>query len=195
MEEAHQLTLRDLADPWLAPPEARARSAKKEKKAKPLADPEMLEMVASLERVPASRRAELGAWILERTWTDQAAYLWAAVGRLGARVPAYASLDHVIGAPVVERWVEQLLRNKWDKADQAPTLVEAAVRLARVTGDRARDLPEALRKNVARRLAAVGASEAQVRAVTELVAIEEEERVAFWGESLPVGLRLAGDGA
>ncbi len=59
-----------------------------------------------------------------------------------------------------------------------------------MTGDRARDLAESVRKEVARRLTAVGTPEARVRAVLELVAIEENERAAFWGESLPVGLRL-----
>ena len=112
MGEPHQVVLRDLADPWLAPSEARP---KKQKGARPLADPEMLDMAASLERVPASRRAELGAWILERTWTDRDPRLWAAIGRIGARVPAYASVHHVIVAHVVERWVDQLLREKWDR--------------------------------------------------------------------------------
>ncbi len=180
MGDVHQIALRDLADPWLAPSEARAKM-KKQKGAKPLADPEMLDMVASLERVPAARRAELGGWILERTWTDRDPRLWAAIGRLGARVPAYASVDHVVGAHVAERWIEQILREKWD---QVPGAAEAAVALARVTGDRARDLAEPVRREVARRLTAIGAIEAHVRAVLELVAVEEQERAAFWGEEV-----------
>jgi molecular chaperone DnaK (HSP70) len=191
MSDPQQIALRDLADPWLAPSEVRAKM-KKQKGAKPLADPEMLDMVASLERVPASRRAELGAWVLERTWTDRDARLWGAIGRLGARAPAYASVDHVIAPAIVERWIEQMLREKWD---QAPSVAEAAIALARVTGDRARDLSEAVRKEVARRLGAVGEDPARIRAVLELVAVEEEERAAFWGESLPVGLRLVGEPA
>jgi hypothetical protein len=188
MTDPQQISLRDLADPWLAPSEARAKM-KKQKGARPLADPEMLEMVASLERVPSARRAELGGWILERTWTDRDPRLWEAIRRLGARVPAYASVDHVVLPAVVERWVEQILREKWD---QVPAAAEAAIALSRVTGDRARDLSESVRKEVARRLAAAGADAGRVRPVLELVAVEEEERVAFWGESLPVGLRLAG---
>jgi hypothetical protein len=189
MSDAHQVVLRDLADPWLAPSEARA---KKPKGAKPLADPEMLDMAASLERVPAARRAELGGWILERTWTDRDPRLWSAVGRLGARAPAYASVDHVVAPPVVERWIEQILRQKWD---QVPAAAEAAISIARVTGDRARDLSEPVRKEVARRARAAGVEEAHVRAVLELAAVEEAERATFWGESLPVGLRLAGESA
>ena len=59
-----------------------------------------------------------------------------------------------------------------------------------MTGDRARDVPEKLRLEVAKRLAAVNAKEAWVRAVKELVDVGEEERVAILGEGLPIGLRL-----
>jgi hypothetical protein len=185
LDDAGQVALREIADPWLAPSDARA---KKPKGARPLADAEMLEMASSLERAPSARRAELGGWIVERTWTDRDPRLWAAMGRIGARTPAYASVDHVVASGVAEKWVEQLLREKWDAL---PSAAEAAVRLARVTGDRARDLSERARKDVAKRLTAVGASAEQVRAVSELVVVEEAERAAFWGESLPVGLRLA----
>jgi hypothetical protein len=151
----------------------------------------MIDMVSSLERVAPARRASLGDHLLERTWTAKDAQLWAAIGRVGARVPAYAGIDRVVPPAAAERWVDHLLRAKWDELGQTPLLVDAAVRLARVTGDRARDLAEPARKGVAKRLGAVGAGEAHVRAVLELVAVEEAERVAFWGESLPVGLRLA----
>jgi hypothetical protein len=64
--------------------------------------------------------------------------------------------------------------------------------LARVTGDRARDLAEDVRKEVAKRLQNVGASEDWIRAVRERVQVGESERTAFYGEDLPVGLRLVG---
>jgi hypothetical protein len=186
LDDARQVALCELADPWIVSAGATQR-AKKPKGTRPLADPEMLEMAASLERTPSQRRAALGAVLLERTWTDRDPRLWAALGRLGARVPAYASVDHVVAAHVVERWVDHLLREKWD---QVPTAVDAAVRLARVTGDRARDLSDKVRTDVKKRLAAAGASAEQVRAVSELVTVEADERATFWGESLPVGLRL-----
>jgi hypothetical protein len=59
-----------------------------------------------------------------------------------------------------------------------------------VTDDRARDVSDRARREVERRLAAVGAKEEQVRAVREFVAVAEAERAAFFGEGLPVGLRL-----
>jgi molecular chaperone DnaK (HSP70) len=185
LDEALQTRIRDRVDPFLAPPGA---ARKKPKGFLPQALDEMLEMAASLERVQTERRAELGRMILERTWTDRNPRLWAAIGRIGARVPTYASLHHVVAPQVVERWLDHLLREKWQ---EVPTAAQAAAQLARVTGDRARDVSETFRDEVARQLERSGASAEWVRAVRELVPIKEAERAEFFGESLPVGLHLS----
>jgi hypothetical protein len=184
LDEAAQTAIRDAIDPLLAPSEARL---KKPKGWKAEAPDDLLDLAASLERVPAPRRSELGGWVLERTWTSKEPRLWTALGRIGARVPAYASVHHVVSPLVAERWIDHLLREKWDGLPTAPA---AAVQLARVTDDRARDVSERVRREVERRLVAVGAKEEQVRAVREFVAVAEAERAAFFGEGLPVGLRL-----
>ena len=184
LDEAAQVAIRDVLDPLLAPSSARL---KKPKGWKLEAEGDLLDLASSLERVPAARRSELGGWILERTWTSREPRLWGALGRLGARVPAYAGLHHVVSAMVAERWVDHLLREKWDTLPSAP---EAAVRLARVTDDRARDVSERARREVERRLVSIGAQPAWIRAVREYVPVEEAERAAFFGEGLPVGLRL-----
>jgi hypothetical protein len=72
-----------------------------------------------------------------------------------------------------------------------PTAAPAAVELARRTGDRARDVSDRVRAEVERRLTKVGAAEPWLRAVREVVEVEEADRAAFFGEGLPVGLRLA----
>jgi molecular chaperone DnaK (HSP70) len=184
LDEATQVAIRDTLDPLLAPAEARL---KKPKGWKAEAADDLLDLVSTLERVPPARRSELGGWILERTWTERDPRLWAALGRLGARVPAYASVHHVVSPMIAERWIDHLLREKWDGL---PTAVTAAVQLARVTDDRARDVSERARREVERRLVAAGAKEEQVRPVRELVPVAEAERAAFFGEGLPVGLRL-----
>ncbi|MEZ4312262.1 MAG: Hsp70 family protein [Polyangiaceae bacterium] len=186
LDESSQLAVRDAVDPFLAPAENRL---KKPKGWKPDALPELLDMVSSLERVPAARRAELGAWILEKTWTDRDPRWWGALGRIGARVPAYASVHHVVSPQVAERWLDQLLRDKWD---DLPTAPGAAVQLARVTGDRARDVSPRVRAEVERRLQKAGARDAWIRAVREYLPVEEADRAAFFGEGLPIGLRLIG---
>jgi DNA-K related protein len=125
--------------------------------------------------------------VLEQTWTDRDPRLWAAIGRLGARIPAYASVDRVVSSITVERWLDHLLREKWA---EVPTAAEAAARMARFTEDRARDLPERVRQEVARRLTALPSHPDWARAVTERVEVAERDRLAFYGEEMPVGLRL-----
>ncbi|MFO0755096.1 MAG: Hsp70 family protein [Byssovorax sp.] len=184
LDEATQTAMRDTLDPLLAPASARL---KKPKGWKLVAEGDLLDLCSSLERVPPARKSELGGWILERTWTDRDPRLWAALGRLGARVPTYASVHQVITPSTAERWLDHLLREKWETL---PSAIDAAVRLARVTGDRARDLSERARREASRKLTANGARSEQVRAVEELVPVAEAERAAFFGEGLPVGLKL-----
>ncbi len=181
--ETMQTAIRDAFDPVIAPAEAKLKKPKRI----PEAPDELLTMLAALERVAAARRATLGEWVCEKTWGSDDARLWGAIGRIGARVPVYASAHHVIPPKVAEAWLERLLKQKWESVPTAP---HAAVQLARVTGDRARDVSSKLRDEVSKRLAAAGAKEAWVRAVRELVDVGEEERVAILGEGLPIGLRL-----
>ncbi len=185
LSEDAQVALRGVLDPFLAPSEQGL------KKAKPFRNDatwEMLELAASLERVPAARRGELGGWILERTWTERDPRLWAALGRVGARLPTYGSAHHVVSARTIERWLDHLLRERWAEVPSAP---RAAVAMCRVTGDRARDVSDATRVKVASRLRELGFDEDRVRPVLELVPLDDEDRAAFYGEDLPVGLRLA----
>jgi hypothetical protein len=94
-----------------------------------------------------------------------------------------------VSPTTAERWIDHLLREKWD---DLPTAAAAAVQLARVTDDRARDVSARVRAEVEQRLRKAAARETWVRAVRELLPVEEADRAAFFGEGLPVGLRLLG---
>jgi hypothetical protein len=183
--EGAQTAIRDAVDPFFFPGDKRFKKPKFE----PQCPEEMLDMAASLERVPASRRVELGDAVLERTWTSRDPRYWAALGRIGARAPGYASVHHVVPPSVAERWLDHLLRDRWQDLPTAPL---AAVQLARLTGDRARDVADRWRREVDKRLRAANARDEWVRAVCEVVPVSETERAAFLGEGLPPGLRLAG---
>ncbi len=132
--ESAQLKIRDTLDPFL---DEVNKNRKKPKgvRAEPLE--EVLFLASALERAPVERRTELGAWLLEKTWTSRDPAVYAALGRLGARVPAYASLHHVVPARTAQAWLEQVLKADWREIQSAPF---AAVQLARVTGDRTRDV-------------------------------------------------------
>ncbi len=184
LDEALSVRIRDRLDPFLAPAQEKAR---KPKGFKPLSFDELLELASSLERVPVERRVALGRWLIERTWTDRNPRLWAALGRIGARVPTYASIHHVVPPQTVERWLDHLLREKWEEMPSAP---RAALQLARYTGDRGRDVGETVRLRIGERLERAGVSPEHAKVVRELVAVEDADRAEFFGESLPVGLRL-----
>jgi hypothetical protein len=187
LDQETQSGLRVLLDPWLAPADLKL---KKPKQFKPLAPEEMLELASWLERVPVESRVELGRWLLERTWTSRDPRLWAALGRIGARVPAYASVHHVLAPSVVERWLDHLLRERWQEMPSAP---RTASQLARLTNDRARDVSEGVRREVALRLEAAEAPIEWIQVVREFVPVEETERAAWFGDELPAGLRLRDD--
>jgi len=182
--EPMQLKARDTLDPFL---DESNKNRKKPKgvRAEPLE--EVLFFASSLERVPVQRRVELGAWLLEKTWTSADPHLYAALGRLGARVPAYASVHHVIPSKTAEQWLAEVLEVDWKQLQTAPF---AAVQLARMTGDRARDVSEKTRAEVIKRLEAIGARPHWISLVREVVELDDEDRGEVFGEALPPGLRL-----
>ncbi|MCL2724488.1 MAG: hsp70 family protein [Polyangiaceae bacterium] len=184
MTESMQTAFRDAMDAVIAPADA---GLKKPKRMPEMPD-ELLTTLASFERVPVARRVVLGEWVVERTWSSGDPRLWSDLGRIGARVPLYASVHHVVPAKNAEAWLDRILRLKWDAVSTAP---HAAVQLARVTGDRARDVSERHRKEVEKKLVAIHSKPAWIRAVRELVEVGEDERIAILGEGLPIGLRLS----
>ena len=187
LSEAHAARLRDVLDPFLAPKELGLR---REKQFKNEEHAEMLELASSLERVDPRRRAELGSWIVERTWTDRDPRLWSALGRTGARTPTYASVHHVVSAHTVEQWIDHLVREKWQDVATAP---RAAIAMCRMTGDRDRDVSERTRRLVDEKLGALGLGEDERRPLFDVVALRDAEKGETFGEALPPGLVLAHD--
>ncbi|MDB5884630.1 MAG: putative chaperone protein HscA/DnaK [Polaromonas sp.] len=160
---------------------------------------DMLRLGASLERIPASYKTEIGEWLLGRlqkpgpaaaprpdSAVDDSLCLWA-LGRIGAREPFHGSAHEVVPAPVASSWVETLLALDWKRLEAAAF---AAVSLARMTDDRARDLPPALRERVAARLKQVGAPSAWLDMLARKVELDAATERRMLGESLPPGLKL-----
>jgi molecular chaperone DnaK (HSP70) len=150
-------------------------------------DDDMLRLGASLERIPPEFKIEIGEWLLGRLGkANDALTLWA-LGRIGARQPFYGNLDDLVAADVVATWLDAILALDWRRIEPAGF---AAAYLARMTGDRARDLPLALRETIAARLRQVGAPAIWIRMVEEVVALDEATERRVLGETLPPGLKL-----
>jgi molecular chaperone DnaK (HSP70) len=156
-------------------------------------DDDMLRLGASLERIPGAYKAEVGAWLLKRLQKtgkqEEAAdtnTLWA-LARVGARQPFHGSAHEVVDSATVAEWLAVLLALDWKKVEPAAF---AAAHLARMTGDRSRDIADALRATILARLKAVGAPPLWQAMVSEVTPLDETATRRMLGEALPPGLKL-----
>ncbi len=149
---------------------------------------EMWQAVGSCERLPAAARAELGGALVADAERGRATEpeLWA-LARLGARAPLYGPLNCVVGRDTAAAWAERLLGAEWPRAE---AYAFALAQLARATGDRERDLDEALRERIARRLETAPNGQRAARLVREPVPLEAREEARLLDEALPAGLRI-----
>lgn len=148
----------------------------------------MLRLIAALERVPVEHKIEVGEWLLGTLQAGSGKGPgWWALGRLGARQPLFGSAHQVVPPEVAGRWLEALLAIDWKKIEPAAF---AATQIARLTGDRARDLPESLRERVLERLKAINASAQWILQIGTVIELDKADQRRAYGESLPSGLRL-----
>lgn len=167
-------------------PGKRRKSKVKPPRVSPEERREMWLTVASLERLEVERKVELGRALLRvllkgNPWPRG---LWA-LSRFGARQPFSGPADKVMPPGEAWAWLEKLRRQEWP---YPKTVMTAAVHIARLTGDRTRDLPAAARQEVIGWLQLLGATEAQLAPVREVIPLAESERSQVFGESLPEGL-------
>jgi len=152
---------------------------------------DMLRLGASLERIPSAYKAEIGNWMVgelpkAKNLATQTRYLWA-LGRVGARRPFHGSAHDVAPVETVEQWLQAVMLLDWRKVEPAGF---AAAHLARMTGDRSRDINETLRAEVLRRLQAAGAPPGWPAMVREVVQLDQASEQRMLGEALPPGLKL-----
>jgi len=149
----------------------------------------MVRVAASLEYLPRAEKAVLGHWISQRLKKPEtAAGPWAwALGRLGARVPLYGSSHQTVDAEQAAEWLTLLLDAGLRRIDGTAF---AATQLARLTGDRTRDLDEDIRARTVAALKSAGAPEAWLRMLSEVAALETADEARALGDTLPIGLRL-----
>ncbi len=148
---------------------------------------EIWRLLGSLEWLDASTKLELGAFLLKRLDGGRhLGWVWT-LGRLGARVPFYGPLNTLVPVEDTEGWIARLMRFDADEE-----LVFALVQLARRTGDRFRDLSDAVRATVVGWLEKNGTPKHYVDLVRAGGELRDAERDEAFGESLPYGLELRG---
>ncbi|QMV72458.1 hsp70 family protein [Comamonas piscis] len=149
---------------------------------------DMLRLFAAMEAVPWQYRQEMGQWMLQRLKREgETVQTWWAIGRLAARQPMAANAHLVMPPNAAQEFVQATLAQDWRRNE---TAMFAALQMARMTGDRARDLPDALRKEVLDKMRSSGAPERWIAMVSEVVAMDAEDQQRSLGDSLPPGLAL-----
>ena len=180
---------------WLQPHLARRippgppKDAARPKGVQPEGFNEMVRTAASLEHLDPADKIRLGQWIGERLKIPAtAAGPWGwALGRLGARVPLYGSSHQTVPPEPAAAWLTLLLDAGLPRVDGAAF---AVAQIARLTGDRTRDLDDTIRARALTALESANAPEAWRRSVREVVALETADAARALGDTLPIGLRL-----
>jgi hypothetical protein len=145
-------------------------------------------LAAVLERLPVEKKIQLGEWLLKRLQkSSEPTQTWWAVGRIGARIPFHGSSHNVIPAEIVCDWLAQILSEDWKKSPHAGF---AATLIARMSGDRARDIDESVRLQIIAKLKFSKAPSSWIEMVEQVKELDEKEEKQIFGEALPPGLKL-----
>jgi hypothetical protein len=191
LSRAHHEEISRRLLPFLAP----GKAGPPKKGGRPRPEPhelaEMWRCVANLERLSPDLKVSFGDVLAKELPRESLPnhVLWC-LGRLGARVLLYGPANTVVPRVAAERWTRSLLQRPLAPGRETTDAIFALAQLARVSGDRARDLDDDLRAEVLKRLEELGADEVIRRPVREYHELEAEQQGQALGDSLPVGLRL-----
>ena len=145
-------------------------------------------LVANLEQLLAKDKIRWGRRLLEEIDGPACKHqlLWS-ISRLGSRELLYGPADRVIPPEEVFSWCRKLMDIPWSSPKHA---VPAVVRMARMTGDRIRDLSQAQRERLLGWLSSFQGTESHIHLLNEVIPMAAEEESSLFGESLPSGLVL-----
>jgi len=164
------------------------RKKSEKKRLAPQEHTELWMLLASLERLPAHEKTVWGAALLDMLGPKRSRpQFWWALSRIGAREPLYGPIERTVPSKTAAAWVDAVLSRQW----RNPKPVAAALsQMARLTGDRRRDLDFALRQRLIRWLEGFAGFETYRQALLEVKPILSQEESDIFGESLPTGIVL-----
>ena len=183
--EAQEQIFADIAK-YINPAAARQPGVAKQIKSRGYDD--IVRLAAVLERLPVAKKIQLGEWLLNRLQkSGEPSQTWWAVGRIGSRLPFHGSSHNVVPADTACTWLPQLLSEDWKKNPHAGF---AATLIGRMSGDRARDIDEAMRLKIVEKLKLSKAPSSWSDMVEQVKELDEKEEKQIFGEALPPGLKL-----
>jgi hypothetical protein len=156
---------------------------------------ELLRLVGSLEYLRTADKilvadTAIKALTKKRLEALRTGLLWT-IGRVGCRVPVYATLQQIVLPDRASHWIEQLL--ELDDSiilGSLNTYSLALMLLARKTEDRYRDISGSLRERVLVRMKELECPPIHRDLVDMGGRMDEENQATVVGESLPLGFSL-----
>jgi len=166
----------------------RPKKGGKKGRVAPQENMELWMAVANLERISVPDKVAWGSLLLDslRSKKSRPQYWWA-LSRIGAREPLYGPIDLVVFPDEVTSWIEKILKEKWK--DPRPVGM-ALVQMARLTGDRGRDLNATVIERVVDWLTPYKWAAPHIKILKDVVPIAPHEESLIFGESLPSGIQL-----
>jgi hypothetical protein len=153
---------------------------------------EMWRAAASLERIDVKHKQALAEALLKQvTLSPVPTYCFWALTRLGARQLLYGPMNLVLHPHLIENWLDTLISFQPANDSERLSWCYCLAQWARRTGQRAIDIGAPQSQRVVEILRTHQAPEDWIRMVAEVVDLQSEDRSRMFGESLPIGLRLA----
>ncbi len=144
--------------------------------------------LANLERISEEDKVARGKQLLKSLHPKKARQqYWWALSRIGAREPLYGPIDRVISPDAVTNWIGIILAENWN--NPKPVGMSLA-QMARLTGDRKRDLEPAAIKEIIDWLSPHDWAAPHIHILKEVVPVAQQEESQIFGESLPSGIQL-----
>ncbi len=178
--------------PYLLPVKGKAKISK-QPKVSPQERIEIWLCVANFERLDSKTKEKLATQLLLEMNKKIDRRLLLAFSRLVARALLYGPANAVIPATQAEVLVKnflELLVKKDIKSSLSRITIETLINIGRLTGDRVRDLSQEIREKIKEIVLNLGADQAKLKPVFEVVPLKDTEKISLFGEALPLGLKL-----
>lgn len=153
---------------------------------------EMWRAAAALERLDTRTKEQLAENLLrELKKSPLPSYVFWSLARLGTRLPLYGPLNTVVHPEQVATWLEMLLGYQPPDEHHRRQWLFCLTHLTRRRGIRALDIDDSLRRRVLETLQRHQAPTEWIRMVETATWDSREESAQLFGDTLPIGLRLA----
>ena len=144
--------------------------------------------MANLERISAEDKIARGKLLLNDLHPKKVRpQYWWALSRIGAREPLYGPIDRIISPDAAAKWIGKILSENWKNPKPVGM---ALARMARLTGDRKRDLEPETIQTIIHWLSPHEWAAPHIKTLQEVIPVARQEETQIFGESLPSGIQL-----